>query len=214
MLKLFLRGGKQIGQAFKKFNFCTSFKDVLIKDENAIEYPTEIVEKYNSFIEKHKESHLQFSDHQFYTQLFYFSQNIPENKGLHSWNIFYEFIKYNYETIDINLLLDAIQQYSRMNYNNFELWYYMEKRILKELKTLSNLELSIVAYSFGYAHQGSGYLYTQLSNEILDRDITSFSRDEFIMIYNGLKNGGIKDKLLWAILDKAKVELYPDIKEI
>ena len=87
----------------------------------------------------------------------------------------------------------------------------MEKRVLKSIKEFSNQQISILIYSFGFNDKGSNYLFENLANEILNRKMKSFNQDEFYYFYMGLKMNKYKDKLLWAILDRAHKELHPDL---
>jgi hypothetical protein len=203
MLKLFF---KSLRRNFTKTNIIPKEPDQMV------EYSKEIKDKYASLINQHYDSHLPYTNKEYYSQLFYFSSSIPHSNGLQSWDILFNYIKYNIDILDKEFLIDALQQYSRLNYENFEFWYYVEKRLTKEIRSFSNKELAIVTYSFGHVRQGSDHIFTLLGREVLDRGIRNFSENEFIMIYNGLKNSGIRDKLLWAILNKAK-EIFPDIQE-
>jgi hypothetical protein len=203
MLKLFLK--RQIK------SFC---KKIPIKVENTelpVEYSNEIIEKYNSLISTHDNMTIPFVDNKFYKDLFYFSKDVPQSEGLHSWDILFNFIKHNIDTLEREFLIEILQQYSRIDYKNFEFWYLLERRLTKEIKILTNNELAISIYSFGHVMQGSDYIFTQLSQEVLNRGVRKFSQDEFVMIYNGMKNSRIKDKLLWAILDKGRETIFPNI---
>jgi hypothetical protein len=203
---------------FKFTNFCTKINTEVQHHQNDIKsdivYSEELKNEYNTLIDEHNNSLLPYSDKEFYTNLFYFSSNVPDNANLHSWDILLSYIKYNIDTLDKEFLLDVLQQYSRMNYSNFEFWYYIERRLTKDIKLMTNKEIAIATYSFGHVGQGSNYIYTSLAKAVMDKGIRTFTEDEFIMLYNGFKNSRVRDKMLWAILERARKELYLHLTEL
>jgi hypothetical protein len=215
------------------FNFCTINKikeEIVMKKENynnpisedlpdnkittnnyMEEYQSKDIQIYYNLLSKNKKLSVPYTDDDYYSELFDFSKRIVNNQDLESWEIIEKYVKLNLEILDRNFLTEIIDQYATIKYYKFEFWYLAEKEIIKTIKQFDNSQLSNIIYSFGYAEKGSNYFFRIMSEEVLNRGIRNFSEKEFVMIYNGFKLNKINDKLLWAILNSAKKELYPNI---
>ena len=80
------------------------------------------------------------------------------------------------------------------------------------MKELTNRQLSEFINSFGYNDKGSNYLFENFANEVLNRKIRNFNEEEFKRIYSVFKSNNIKDKILCAILNRAKIKIHPYLK--
>jgi len=218
---------------FYLFSNHSNSKNLKIKDEFVIKsegvntndesYNREIMSKENSYltapskiyfdlIEQHGASIIPFSDDELYLELFKLSSNIMNNQDLESWGIIEKYAILRLDNIDMNFLFKIIEQLSKIRTTNFEFWYLSEKKILNNLSSISNNQLSSLIYHFAISDSASNHLFNTLADEILNRGIRNFKEAEFVLIYNGFKYNRIKNKLLWAFLNRAKLELHPTLE--
>jgi hypothetical protein len=189
----------------------TNFEEISAVAKNESEVITISSDEYYDLLDKHYQMKIPFTDNEYYLQLFQISSQIVNNADLESWNIIDRYVILNLELIEKSFIINVIEQLSKFKYYRFEFWYMIENWCVKNVKNVSNAELAISIYSFAHAEKGSNYLYTILSKEVLDRGLRSFNEREFVMIYNGFKICKIKDKLLWAFLNKAREEVYSEV---
>lgn len=193
-------------------NLNTSVKSLDSQQNSNLNTQTEPAKLYYNLLSIHNKMKIPFIDEEYYKDLFEISCKISNSSAdLESWNIILKFTQLNFENVDKEFLTKVVYQFSKIKISDFEFWYYMEKRVLKSIKEFSNQQISILIYSFGFNDKGSNYLFENLANEILNRKMKSFNQDEFYYFYMGLKMNKYKDKLLWAILDRAHKELHPDL---
>lgn len=169
-------------------------------------------EEYFNLLDRHYQMKIPFTDDAYYKELFKVSSQIVNNAELESWTIIDRYVLLNLDYIDKTFLLQVVEQFGKFKYFKFEFWYMIEKWVKKNIQSLTNYELAMLLYSFAHAEKGSNYLYDILiRKEIIKRGLKTFNEKEFVLIYNGFKFSKIKDKFLWAMLDKVKEELYPEI---
>jgi hypothetical protein len=167
---------------------------------------------YYDLLSIHKKMKIPFIHEEYYKDLFEVSCKISNSSAdLESWYIIQKFTQLNFENIDKEFLTQVVYQFAKIRISDFEFWYYIEKRVLKTIKEFSNKQISILIYSFGLNDKGSNYLFENFANEILDRKMKNFDQDEFYYFYMGFKMNNYKDKLLWAILDRAHKEIHPNL---
>jgi len=180
-----------------------------LKDKESL--PTDCSQMYYDCLNQHYKMRIPFSDIDYYTNLFRISIKIMNNQNLESWDILERYIILNYNYLEMSFLSEASYQFSVIKWSNFEFWYYIEKRLTADIKIMNNNQLSNCIYSFGTNDKGSNHLFNIFSDEVLDRKIRNFDEEEFKKIYLGFKSNKIRNKLLWNILDKAKLELNYNI---
>lgn len=163
---------------------------------------------YLDMINKHYRMSIPFIDDEFYLDLFNLTKQIENNNDLDSWVVLENYFKLNLERLSNDIFAEVIEEFGKIKYFRFEFWYLIEKNLHINLHKFNNNQLARIIYSFAYAEKGSNYLFKLLVKEVLDRKIRNFNEEEFIMIYNGFKIYNIKDKLLNAMLEKAKEELF------
>ena len=178
--------------------------------------PIVIVEKkpllFQQLIDLHKSQKIPFTDDELYKNLLEAVKAV-NNIDITSegWHILEHYTKLNIDNIENEFFTEIIKEFARVKYMDFEFWYRAEKRIIKNLNNFTNNQVAIFVNSFGLSDRGSNYLFERFTNEILNRKIGSFTKEEFVMIYHGFKQNNIKDKLLWAILNRANIELFDNV---
>lgn len=192
-----------------KHNSYSNRNEIMTTSDTYLTAPSKI---YYDLIEEHKQFRIPFSDDDFYKELFLLTSKIMNNSELESWGIIEKYAILNMEKIDVEFLIDIIAEMSQVKLSNFEFWYRAEKRILNNLQTISNNRLASIIYHFAVSDSGSNHIFNILAEEILNRGIRNFKEAEFRLIYDGFKYNRIKDKMLWAFLNRAKLELYPNME--
>lgn len=181
------------------------------KNQNEMTLTEEKINTYLSLLDTHKSFVIPFQDHSFYTGLLEMSKQIVQNEELESWYILDQYVELNIETLSKEFLVEATQAFGKIKFFRFKFWYFLENRIVKEVKNMSNTELAKVAYSFAYAGKGSDYLYKVIAEELMRRKISNLNEEEFILVYNAFYNVKIKDKVFNLLLDKARQEKYSNL---
>lgn len=179
-----------------------------IKNQNQMTLTEEKVNNYLSKLETHKKFVIPYTDHDFYRGLLEMSNNIVQNEELESWYILDQYVELNIETLDKEFLIEATQAFGKVKFFKFRFWYFLENRIVKEVKNLNNIELAKVVYSFAYAGKGSDYLYKVIAEEFMRRKISTLNEEEFILVYNAFNGVKIRDKIFNLLLDKARQEKF------
>ena len=178
------------------------------KNQNEMTLSEEKINNYHSQLQKHKSFEIPLSDHSFYKGLLEMSKNIVQNEELDSWYILDQYVVLNIEIFDKEFLVEIAEAFGKVKFFRFKLWYYLENRIVQEIKNMNNFELVKIAYSFAYASKGSDYFYKAIAEELLRRKISKLNEEEFILVYNAYKNIKIRDKIFNLLLDKARQEKY------
>ena len=185
-------------------------KEIMSIENSYLTAPSKI---YFDLIEHHRTSIIPFSDDELYFELFKLSSNIMNNSDLESWGIIEKYAILKIDNIDISFLVEIIEQLSKIRTTtNFKFWNLSEKKILNNLNSISNNQLSSLIYHFAISDSGSNHMFNTLADEILNRGIRNFKEAGFVFIYNGFKYNRIKNKLLWAFLNRAKLELHPNLE--
>jgi hypothetical protein len=198
-----------IKQEEEKSNLESYEKEIMSSDNSYLTAPSKV---YFDLIEHHRNARIPFSDDKLYVELFKFSSMVMNNTDLESWGIIEKYAMLNIERINIDFLVQIIEQLSKVRTTNFEFWYLSEKKILNNLNSISNYQLSSLIYHFAISDSGSNHLFNTLADEVLNRGIRKFKEHEFVLIFNGFKYNRIKDKVLWAFLNRAKLELHPNLE--
>lgn len=167
---------------------------------------------YQQLINLHKNQKIPFMDEDLYKNLLEVVKTVNDtNLTGEGWHILENYTKLNIDNIENDFFTKIIEEFALVKYTDFEFWYRAEKRIIKNLSSFTNNQLASFVHSFGTCDRGSNYLFENFTNEILNRKIGSFTKEEYVMIYVGFKQNNIKDKLLWAILNRANIELFDNV---
>jgi hypothetical protein len=169
-----------------------------------------IIHQNETLISQHKKMRIPFIDEEFYRKLLDNLITIPQEYYLETADIIARYVKLNIDHIDNEFFAQIILELSKRRYSDFEFWYLSEKRVIQIINNFTNYQLAMILHSFAINDKGSNRLFNIFAKEVLDRKIRSFTKVEFFYIYDGFKRNNIKDKLLWAIMDRAKIECFSD----
>lgn len=163
---------------------------------------------YLSKLETHKSFEIPYADHSFYKALLEMSKNIVQNEELESWYILDQYVELNIDSLNKEFLVEIAQAFGKVKFFKFKFWYFLENRIVKEIRNMSNTELARIVYSFAYAGKGSDYFYKIIAEELMRRKISKLNEEEFILVYNAFKSVKITEKVFNLLIDKARQEKY------
>jgi hypothetical protein len=167
-----------------------------------------IMQQNEILITQHKKMRIPFIEENFYKKLLDNLLMLPQENYLETADIIARYTILNNEHIEKEFLVQILVELSKRKYFDFEFWYFTEKRVIEIVNRFTNNQLAKVIYSYAMNDKGSNYLFNLLAKEVLDRKIRSFKHEEFFLIYEGFKTNKIKDKLLWAILERSKIECF------
>lgn len=168
----------------------------------------EKINNYLSLLQKHKSFEIPYTDDSFYLDLLKMSKNIVQNEELESWYILEQYVELKIDSLEKELLVEFAQAFGKIKFFRFKFWYFLENRLVKEIKNMTNTELAKTIYSFAYASKGSDYVYKVFAEELMIRKISQLNEEEFILVYNAYSNFRIRNKIFNLLLEKARQEKF------
>lgn len=178
----------------------------------------ENLKEYNLSLNKHFNFDYQFTDLEYYYELYTSIARIKESSkiedGLMILNDLIVFqLNYLLEN-NQSFLINILELLSEHKLGTYKMYFLVEEEFIKNLPTYASEFIVRMAYAFVLNDQGSKYFYNKIADEILKRKISNLSDKEFLFIYNTMSLVSLDNKMFWLIANRANKELFKIDEEL
>mmetsp|Transcript_20920 Transcript_20920/g.21711 ORF Transcript_20920/g.21711 Transcript_20920/m.21711 type:complete len:253 (+) Transcript_20920:2-760(+) len=177
-----------------------------------------LVAEYKKSYLKHFEFQYQFTDLNYYKQLYSHTikaKNLVDISS--SLNILNDLIEYQHVFLVENqeeFLVDVLLLLADYKTGSYKMYYLIEEQIIKNIQKLSTSTIINISYAFILNEQGSKHYYNKVADDILKRKISNLTTDEFVFVYNTMSLAKLDNKMFWLIAEKANKEKYKVDEEL